>query len=187
MNKKKQICSLFFFILSFCLTGVLFGQNKSELNRLNNDSLKFSFLIKSSKRSGGLIRNDGYFVTIDFDSIEEEYLKSLKYNEWMKLLQSDSFDWSANLILYCLFEREAMVFTYKTTNRDVWVQRWKNSDIEYWKAFLLDSTNLSMLFTQDSLWDSKDARIRRWDSIHHYFYKLGKTNWEFSTPTPQKQ
>jgi hypothetical protein len=158
-------------MLLFIQINILFGQIKFKLNDLSKDSIEYVILLKSSKGSDGLLKNDGNFIGIRFDTTEINYLKSLNYTEWIKLLKSNYSDWATNLILYCLFDREATIFTYGI-NREDWVKEKKNEDIEYWKAFLSDSMNLELIFVPDSLWKIKDEEIRKWDSLHDYFYKF---------------
>ena len=158
-------------ILFFIQINILFGQTKFKLNDLSKDSIEYNLLLKSSKGANGLLKNDGVFISIRFDTIEKQYLKSLKYGEWIRLLQNNQSDWAANLILYCLFEREAAIFN-NGFKREDWVKTMKNEDIVYWKKFLSDSTNLKLMFIPDSLWKFKEEKIRKFDSINHYFYKF---------------
>ena len=62
-------------------------------------------------------------------------IKVLAAEQWLCLLNNPKSDWAANLILYQLYEKDAILFS-KIKKREDWIGFRKDEDIEYWKTFL---------------------------------------------------
>ncbi len=73
------------------------------------------------------------------DSLKER-IKNIRNEEWLFLLQQPEMDWTINLILYELFEKEALQFRVIKT-KDLWEKTYKKEDIDYWKKKLNSSNN----------------------------------------------
>ena len=67
---------------------------------------------------------------------ERRIVKSIKKDEWIELLLNNKTDWAANLILYDLYERNAVVFNTVIKSRKDWVTVSKDTDVSYWEEFL---------------------------------------------------
>ncbi len=62
-------------------------------------------------------------------------LKVLSPSQWQCLLDNPKTDWAANLILYQLYEKDAILYK-KIKNRNDWLKTKKDEDIAYWKKKL---------------------------------------------------
>lgn len=68
-------------------------------------------------------------------------IKTLTTDQWIYLLNKPESDWAANLILYQLYEREAILFSYIIRRREDWIGYRRDGDIAYWKAFLIKNAH----------------------------------------------
>ncbi len=70
------------------------------------------------------------------DSALWKRIKLFNAEQWLCLLKNHESDWAANLILYQLFEKDAILFS-QIKKREDWLGFRKEEDFAYWKAFLL--------------------------------------------------
>ncbi len=66
-------------------------------------------------------------IANNLSSIDDKFL--------LNLLQDGGTDWSANLVLYAKYKKDAQSFLLDETRKD-WVLRKRNDDIEFWYEFL---------------------------------------------------
>ena len=59
--------------------------------------------------------------------------KSLSF--WLDNLTNEKSDWATNIVLYYIYEREAMAIAAINDKRENWLQI-KENEIEYWGKFL---------------------------------------------------
>jgi hypothetical protein len=130
--KKLSLIYLFF---------IIFNAYAQNYNYILNDSIKWELryrsiqLIDSNKISPShyqiRINNpiNNYIEYSNFDSITVDML-----------LNDSLYDWATNLILYSIYKRNAnMFFAFKILNRDIWVDYFKEKDIQYWRSFFSKS------------------------------------------------
>lgn len=128
-NNSKNECMLFTSLL-FCL----FATAQSP-TFIHNDSITFAVLRKSSE----FVDNKGYEpisykLRVKITREQREICKQISNDEWLGLLQDENTDWAANLILYDLFEKDALTYLKTYKNRTVWIQLGqRDADIKYWK------------------------------------------------------
>ena len=67
---------------------------------------------------------------------ERRIIKSINKEEWIKLLLNNKTDWAANLILYDLYKKNAVVFNTVIKSRKDWINVSKDTDVSYWKEFI---------------------------------------------------
>ena len=131
--------NLFFLTLCFYLTG--YCQDTICKLKITNEEISFvifrngmDFTTDTKPKSNMVIE------TNIKDTVLWKQLKSFTAEQWLCLLNNPKSDWAANLILYQVYEKEAILFTmYK--KREDWIRYRKNEDIAYWKTFL---TNIEM-------------------------------------------
>jgi hypothetical protein len=127
---KRNLISIFFL---FYFTTV-FGQNKSLINNatIQYSELRTGFkLIDSNK-----VELAQYFIEVELsDSLRNE-IKKLAYKDWIALLCDVNTDWAANLCLYDLYKRDAVVARLFLKKRSEWIKCCKAKEIEYWKSHL---------------------------------------------------
>lgn len=117
------------------------GQSKNEnhkvklsLGFINNKTIKQSIVMRSCDTCFP-ISNIGFRFTVLLTEDEERIIRKLEKKQWIKLLENDSSDWAANIILYYLYDKDAALFISRD-NRSLWLLGLKNKDIEYWKKHL---------------------------------------------------
>lgn len=127
----------FFSVILIFLATILQGQSCENL-QIANDAFKFrvrrttiQFYDKNNVTpSKNLIRTD-------INDSMRMCIKKIDYNEWLTLLLNEKSDWTANLLLYELYQKDATKFKV-IQNRDDWINSYKKEDVEYWTAVLSD-------------------------------------------------
>ena len=63
------------------------------------------------------------------------FIRTIKKEQWLQLLQNSATDYAANALLYSLYNRDAIVLL---CHRDIedWRMSMKEDDINYWKGNL---------------------------------------------------
>ncbi len=103
----------------------------------NNRSLKYSIL----KTAAEIIDTNRlvvprYYVKVLLSGSRKNVIKKLSYDEWMNLLLNKNTDWAANLCLYDLFEKDAVIERLFIETRKEWLKCCRREDVEYWKKNL---------------------------------------------------
>jgi hypothetical protein len=104
---------------------------------LQNSSIKYQILyigpqlLDSSKATPSK-----YLIRVRLNNSERKTVKSFDKAEWIKLLLNDKSDWAANLTLYDLYHKDAILYNTVIKSRADWVRVNKEKDISYWKTFL---------------------------------------------------
>ena len=104
--------------------------------KITNEEVSFSvfrygmdFTAKTKPKSNMVIE------TNIKDVVLWKRIKSLPTEQWLCLLNNPKSDWVANLILYQLYEKEAILFS-QIKKREDWIGFRRDEDIAYWKTFL---------------------------------------------------
>lgn len=108
--------------------------NSMKIALIDNDKIKYSIVIMSCDTCIP-ISNIGYRVIINTSKEEEEIVKKLGYQDWMYLLNNEHSDWAANIILYNIFDKDAILLT-RVNSRKKWIKYMKKDDLEFWKQRL---------------------------------------------------
>ena len=133
MNKIVIIVflSLFFFDLKTFSQGQL-----KDKHLFDNDSMKFKISWTTpSVESMRKKTKTGAFVELYLTKDIRDSLMRLDSTFWIGHLVNDSSDWATNLILYCLYRKDATQIGFVFTNRQKWL-RIKPQEIEFWKKHL---------------------------------------------------
>lgn len=73
-------------------------------------------------------------ILIDLSWYDKYKLSRLTYSDWIFLLNNNETDYSTNIILYSIFEKDASILNMFNTNN--WRALRKNDDIIFWKKNL---------------------------------------------------
>lgn len=81
------------------------------------------------------IHDIGYRVIISLSAKEDSIIKHISKRQWLSMLNDKKTDFAANLLLYRLYEREAIVLLHYN-NAPEWRQAMKENDLHYWQQTL---------------------------------------------------
>jgi hypothetical protein len=130
--------SMLTIVLFFFLTGN--AQDSACSVKLNNDKITFTlarygmdFTEKKPPKAEIIVQTSVKSAAL------WKRLKSLPASEWLCLLSNQKTDWAANLLLYQLYEKDAILYK-KIRKREDWIKSMRIRDIEYWKSFLSKET-----------------------------------------------
>lgn len=110
-------------------TKLIFGQECKCVIPFNNNSVKYSIIIKSCDNCAP-IRNLGYRVMLMLSDNELKQITHMDKRCWSEWLSSEKTDWAANLLLYYIYSKDA--FLLKNKNIYSWRKYLKKDDINYW-------------------------------------------------------
>jgi hypothetical protein len=136
MNRFIKLLIQFQFVIIVASCSSVQGQERCIPDEwLSNDSIVYKVIRISSKPFEVPPKPAKYIIEIvDLSSDQHELIKSLKYMDWICLLSNNSTDWAANLILYSIFEKDAIVLS--NLNPECWRANAKMDDLEYWRNML---------------------------------------------------
>ena len=101
-------------------------------NPLKNGQIEYKYLLTSVKGANyrfGLTKK-----VIRPTNIEMQELRKIKLDTLMSWLQGNSCDWSANIILYALTDKDAnILYIYESPQQ--WRLAQKKKDFYYWKNY----------------------------------------------------
>jgi hypothetical protein len=102
---------------------------------ISNDSIKYSIIITMPDFENGDYISDNILRITSIDSSKLAWAQSLSKKEWLTMLSNEKTDWAANLLLYQLNKRDALVFKI-IKSRDSWIIKRRKADIAYWEKNL---------------------------------------------------
>lgn len=105
-----------------------------DLSFINNEKIKYAIVLMSCDTCAP-IRNIGYRVIVELNKDELSKIKKINKEDWLKLLNSDTSDFSANLILYSIYNKDAFLLL-RNDNKEQWRKYMKSEDLNYWKSHL---------------------------------------------------
>jgi len=101
-----------------------------DLSFINNKKTKHSIVLMSCDTCAP-IRNIGHRVVVELSKKEQEIIKKIKPDIWLQLLNDSTTDFSANLILYAIYSKDAFIL-YQNNSTELWNKYLKKKDLEYW-------------------------------------------------------
>ena len=102
----------------------------NELSFINNKSINFS-IKKVACETCFPIFDIGYRVRVKLTPKQDSIIVRMKRKEWLSLLNDETTDYAANILLYYIYNRDAIVLLYNRSIRD-WRDGMKEDDIIYW-------------------------------------------------------
>jgi hypothetical protein len=125
-----------FLIASFLSTGSfvqIFAQNALPLS---NEKVKYEIILVTPRTIGNDAIPSRYLIQVDLADATKKHYKTVRKEQWIRWLKDDTSDWATNLLLYSLYERDAIAFQVYIRDRKTWLGKLKTEDIEYWGSFL---------------------------------------------------
>lgn len=101
---------------------------------INNRTIKYNILLVACDTCAP-IHDIGYRVRISLSAKEDSIIKHISKRQWLSMLNDKKTDFAANLLLYQLYEREAIMFLQIKDASD-WRLSLKDDDLYYWRRTL---------------------------------------------------
>jgi len=101
---------------------------------IDNRTIKYNILLVACDTCAP-IHDIGYRVQISLSAKEDSIIKRISKRQWLSMLNDKKTDFAANLLLYQLYEREAIVFLDIKDASD-WRLSLKDDDLYYWRRTL---------------------------------------------------
>lgn len=101
---------------------------------INNRTIKYNILLIACDTCAP-IHDIGYRVRISLSAKEDSIIKHISKRQWLSMLNDKKTDFAANLLLYQLYEREAIMFLQIKDASD-WRLAMKDDDLYYWRRTL---------------------------------------------------
>lgn len=136
-QKQHQVFSLFLILFITSLFGCKAQVNQDcksqKIELINNKTLPFVIALVSCDTCVP-IRNIGYRVIVELNEKDEDTIKKIEKNCWLSLLNNNSTDWAANLMLYSLYNEDALILS--RVDEKIWKSKMKEKDLKKWQAIL---------------------------------------------------
>ena len=101
---------------------------------INNRTIKYNILLVACDTCAP-IHDIGYRVRISLSAKEDSIIKHISKRQWLSMLNDKKTDFAANLLLYRLYAREAILFLDVKDASD-WRLAMKDDDLYYWRRTL---------------------------------------------------
>ena len=101
---------------------------------IDNRTIKYNIMLVACDTCAP-IHDIGYRVQISLSAKEDSIIKHISKRQWLSMLNDKKTDFAANLLLYQLYEREAIVFLDIKDASD-WRLSLKDDDLYYWRRTL---------------------------------------------------
>lgn len=101
---------------------------------IDNRTIKYNITLVACDTCAP-IHDIGYRVQISLSAKEDSIIKHINKRQWLSMLNDKKTDFAANLLLYRLYEREAIVLLHYN-NAPEWRQAMKENDLHYWQQTL---------------------------------------------------
>ena len=106
----------------------------NELSFINNRRINFSIKKVACDRCFPIF-DIGYRVRVKLTPKQDSIIVRMKRREWLSLLNDETTDYAANILLYYIYNRDAIVLLYNRSIRE-WRAAMKEDDISYWEQKL---------------------------------------------------
>jgi hypothetical protein len=111
-------------------SGVVKG-NQDSIPSIENNKIKYSIVLMACDTCVP-ISNAGYRVIVDLTSQIRNKIDKTTCQDWMALLNDKKSDWAANLVLYSIYKRNALILS-RNNSRELWVKSLKKDDLRFWR------------------------------------------------------
>ena len=109
-------------------------QRQADVRFIDNRTLMYK-IMKVACDTCAPIRDIGYRVRISLSAREDSLIRHISKGQWLSMLSSKQTDFATNLLLYRLYERDALVLLY-VKNASNWRLSMKADDLHYWQQTL---------------------------------------------------
>ena len=101
---------------------------------IDNRTIKYNITLVACDTCAP-IHDIGYRVRISLSAKEDSIIKLINKRQWLSMLNDKKTDFAANLLLYRLYARDAVVFLHIKDAAD-WRLSLKDDDLYYWRRTL---------------------------------------------------
>lgn len=110
--------------------------NAQDSSVISNSTIKYGVgrAAVPIDSTGYIVISSNYIIQVEIADSIKMALSKLSREQWLQYLQNPKTDWAANLLLYDLYKKDALLFVTRT--REEWLIRLKNEDIGYWNRTL---------------------------------------------------
>lgn len=105
-----------------------------DLLFIKNQKIKHSIVLMSCDTCVP-IRNIGYRVIVELNKKNNAIVKKISKENWLKLLNNNCTDYAANLLLYSMYKKDALILS-KNDGIESWRKYLKKDDLAYWSKHL---------------------------------------------------
>ncbi|MGN6266191.1 MAG: hypothetical protein ACTHM5_10990 [Ginsengibacter sp.] len=105
-----------------------------DLSFIKNQKIKYSIVLMSCDTCVP-IRNIGYRVIVELNKKHNSIVKKISKESWLKLLNNNCTDFAANLLLYSMYNKDALILS-KNDSIESWRKYLKEDDLVYWSKHL---------------------------------------------------
>ena len=145
-NLKGDRQMKYFLIILFRTTSVTLrarinNQDTNTLSFISNSKIKYEIVLAACDTCVP-IRNIGYRINLVMTAKQKTIIKKINSKLWLELLDNPKKDFAANIILYYLYKKDAIIFFEYKDIYD-WKHVRKQKDVRYWKKLFMKQNKLS--------------------------------------------
>ena len=134
LRGKKYFFKLIYLLLLLSYSDNSIGQNIDKSALFGNT--KFEVLRKSTSLNDKTNTNpSALYLKVNLSQSVKDSFNKLSSKYIWRLLNDSSTSWTANLLLYEKYEKDAYLFFAVIHSRKEWLPMWKE-DLKYWKIKL---------------------------------------------------
>ncbi|RFS18794.1 hypothetical protein DVR12_26715 [Chitinophaga silvatica] len=115
------------------------GQEINIFDHIDNKNISYEIKWIGSKFKNGTWIGPSFLVRVDKQKGDSILIARMTPEAWITALNNPNTDWAANLLLYELNKKSAIVFI--RSDQEQWQKKLKDSDLNYWEHKLLISNN----------------------------------------------
>jgi putative signal recognition particle protein len=140
-SQMKYILIILFIATSVTLRARINNQGTNTLSFITNNKIKYEIVLVACDTCVP-IRNIGYRINLVMTARQKAIIEKINDETWLKLLENPSKDFAANIILYSLYKKDAIIFFEYKDVYD-WKRARKQKDARYWKKLFMRQKKLS--------------------------------------------
>lgn len=140
-SQMKYILIILFIATSVTLRARINNQGTNTLSFITNNKIKYEIVLVACDTCVP-IRNMGYRINLVMTARQKAIIEKINDETWLKLLENPSKDFAANIILYSLYKKDAIIFFEYKDVYD-WKRARKQKDARYWKKLFMRQKKLS--------------------------------------------
>ncbi len=140
-SQMKYILIILFIATSVTLRARINNQGTNTLSFITNNKIKYEIVLVACDTCVP-IRNIGYRINLVMTARQKAIIEKINDETWLKLLENPSKDFAADIILYSLYKKDAIIFFEYKDVYD-WKRARKQKDARYWKKLFMRQKKLS--------------------------------------------
>ena len=140
-SQMKYILIILFIATNVTLRARINNQGTNTLSFITNNKIKYEIVLVACDTCVP-IRNIGYRINLVMTARQKAIIEKINDETWLKLLENPSKDFAANIILYSLYKKDAIIFFEYKDVYD-WKRARKQKDARYWKKLFMRQKKLS--------------------------------------------